>query len=191
MFKKKIIIKDKKDLKKFYNNIKYYRSILFIFTKFECDNKDVEHIITALNIKNRFKRIRYVYDTACDEVDAFGEGKNLCGFKNGVCRSKVKNGCCRKCFHVTDHGCPTRNLACKLFFCSKVRDKYKIIMFDDLKILYCLSFRCRVILRHDFFTKREEVLMDMYIGWITILFIRYFYRVIKHKIILLFRKTKK
>ena len=61
MFKKKIIIKDKKDLKKFYNNIKYYRSILFVFTKFESDNKEIEHIITALNIKNRFKRIKYVY----------------------------------------------------------------------------------------------------------------------------------
>ena len=189
MFKKKIIIKDKKDLKKFYNNIKYYRSILFAFTKFESDNKEIEHIITALNIKNRFKRIKYVYDTACDEVDAFTEGKNICGFKDGVCRAKIKNGCCRKCFHVTDHGCPSRNLACKLFFCTKVRNKYKIIMFDDLKILYCLSFRCRVILRHDFFTLREEVLMDMYIGWITILFIRYFYRVVKHKLIRMFRKT--
>ena len=56
-------------------------------------------------------------------------------------------------------------------------------MFDDLKILYALPFRCRIIVRHDFFTLREEILMDMYIGWITILFIRYFYRTVKHFII--------
>ena len=91
--------------------------------------------------------LRFIYDEACDEVDKFCEGKNFCCFKNGVCRNKVKNGCCRKCFHLTDKGCPTRNLACKLFFCSKVTDKHKVLLFDDLKILYALPFRCRIIVR--------------------------------------------
>ena len=190
MFKKKIVINNKKDLRMFYNNIKYYRSFLYRFTEFSSDCKDIEKIIEALNIKRRCKRIRFIYDEACDEVDKFCEGKNFCCFKNGVCRNKLKNGCCRKCFHVTDKGCPSRNLACKLFFCSKITDKHKILLFDDLKILYALPFRCRIIVRHDFFTLREEILMDMYIGWITILFIRYFYRSICHFLYRRFRKAK-
>ncbi len=192
MFKKRIVINNKKDLNRFYNNLKYYRSILFVFTKFYSDNKEIETFITALNIKNRFKRIRYCYDAAIKQINDFEGGCNFCKFdKNGVCRNGLKNGCCRYCFHVGDKGCTSENLSCKLFYCSKVYNKHKIVKFDDLKILRCLSFRCRTIIRHDFFTKKEDVLMDLYIGSILILFVRYFYRFIKQEIIKLFRKIKK
>ena len=178
--KKKIVINSGKDLYKFYDNIKYYRSFLFRFTTFECDNEKVKNIITALNIKNRYKRIEYIYDEACNEIDNFTCGKNMCGFKNGICRTKTLNGCCRKCFHLGKKGCTTKNLTCKLFFCNKVCDKFEIIKMDDIKILYVLSLRNRIILRHDFFSTREEVIKDLWYGSILILFIRYFYRVAKH-----------
>ncbi len=180
---KRIVISNKKDLEKFYKRIKYYRSIFYLFTKFESDNKDIEKIIYALNIKNRFKRIRYINEEACRELDEFTAGKNPCGFKNGVCKAKLKSGCCRKCRWVGSKGCTTSNVACKLFFCSRVCDKYKSLKFDDIKILKCFSFNEQVIVKHNYYTKKEEVLMDLYIGSLTIFTIRYLYRTIKHRII--------
>jgi len=179
----KIIINNNDDLEKFYKKIKYYRSILFIFTKFESNNKDIEKIIYALNIKNRFKRIDYIYEEACNEIDNYNKNKNLCNFKNNICRNKVKYGCCRKCYNLGNKGCTTSNLTCKLFFCSKVCDKYKVLTFEDVKILKCLSFNNQVIIKHDFFTKKEELLMDLYVGSMTIFIFRYLYRVIIHRLI--------
>ena len=56
----------------------------------------------------------------------------------------------------------TKNLTRKLFTCSEVEKRYKIIKFDDLKILKFLSFRNRIILKHDYFSKREDVINDLY-----------------------------
>ena len=91
-----------------------YRSILFHFTIFKTDSKDEEIIetIEALNIKNRYKRIYYVVDHLCDEIDNLSDGCNQCNFINGkcICHRKLKrdyiNGCCRKCLHQTSSGCP-------------------------------------------------------------------------------------
>jgi hypothetical protein len=188
MKKKIIVINNKEDLNKFYDNIKYYRSFFYRFTEFQSDYKDIETIINALNIKNRFKRIRYVYDESCKYIDNFYKGKNMCNFnKKGMCRTNTINGCCRKCYHRSDKGCTTRNLTCKLFYCNKVCDKYKVLTFGDVKLIRCFPYRCQIIARHNFFTKEEDYLMDLYIGSILILFVRYFYRFIKQSI----KKTRK
>jgi hypothetical protein len=187
---KRIVINDKNDLKKFYKNLKYYRSFLFYCTKFKSDNDDIKNIIKALNIKKRTKRIKYIYETACNEIDDYNKtlSDNICCFKKDICLTNTKYGCCRKCSNLGSKGCTTSNLTCKLFFCNKVCDKYKVLTFDDVKILKCLSFRNQIIVKHNYFTKKEDYLMDLYIGSILILFIRYFYRSIKHRIN---KKTKK
>ena len=180
---KRIIINNKEDLNKFYDHIKYYRSFFYRFICFESDNKDIELIINALNIKNRYKRITYIYDESCNYIDNYYKGKNLCGFnKKGICRTNTLNGCCRKCFQWKEGGCSTRNLTCKLFYCTKVCDKYKVLKFSDVKLIKCLSFRNQIIVKHNYFTKREDYIMDLYIGSILILFVRYFYRFIKNKL---------
>lgn len=187
---KKIVINNKDDLNKFYSRIKYYRLLFYRFTTFKSDNKEIEKIIEALNIKSRCKRIKFVYEEACRQIDEHNAclDNNICGFNNDKCRNKVKYGCCRKCYYLGNKGCTTSNLACKLFFCTKVCEKYKVLTFNDVKLLKCLSYRNQIIVKHNFFTKKEDYLVDLYIGWITIFILRYFYRTIKHKIV---KKTKK
>ena len=180
-----IVINNKNDLDKFYSRIKYYRSPLYRFTTFKSDNKEIEKIIEALNIKRRCKRIKFVYEESCDYIDNYNNklSKNICGFNNNKCLNNVVNGCCRKCYYRGKKGCTTSNLTCKLFFCTKVCDKFKILTFDDVKLLKCLSYRNQIIVKHNFYTRKEDYLVDLYIGWITITILRYFYRTIKHKFV--------
>ena len=69
----KIKIETEKDLRKFYRRIPLYRSILYNRVTFELNN-DTYHItpiIKALNIKNRKKRIEYIYDEAIKTIDDY------------------------------------------------------------------------------------------------------------------------
>lgn len=156
---------DKNSITKFYKRIWLYKSILFYKTKFTCnDNIDLQtrYIIESLNIKNRKKRITYIFDKTCELIDKKNEGINICGFNNRVCNAhqclKNKNyldGCCRKCLYKTEKGCPSKNVACKLFNCSYVKDKYEVYKKEDLEILKVLSFKNRMIITHDYFSLRK------------------------------------
>ena len=140
-------------------------------------------------IEKRKKRIAYIYDSACNYIDNYWKGKNICGFKNNKCYTqqykgcKYKNGCCRRCIYQSNKGCTTSNLTCKLYYCTEVRKRYKVPTFKDIKILKKLSIRQRIILKHDYFSSREEVLTDLYIGSITIFIIRLLYRYIRKNIV--------
>lgn len=157
-----------KQIKKFYRLLSLYKSIIFKFVKFKTSNSDknINLIIEALNIKNRKERITFVYDEACKLIDNQVNGKNICGFENCKCYTQRNNsykyGCFRMCRYKTNSGCSTKNLACKLFNCSEVKKRYKVIEYDDLKILKLLSIRQRFIVKSDYFTLRENVLKDLY-----------------------------
>lgn len=105
--KKKIILKSKKDLSSFYKRLWLYRSFLYRYVTFETedDKYNISSFINALNIKNRRKRIKYIYDAACLEIDDYYKDKNMCGFKNNQCYVQRKlnnnkfNGCCRMCIN--------------------------------------------------------------------------------------------
>lgn len=177
--------------KKQYLFIPIYKSILFRSCKFETNSNDIQDkiIINALNIKNRKKRIEYVYDSTCDYIDNYYNHENICGFKNRQCyvqqakKTNSKYGCCRKCKYVTDTGCPTKNLACKLFNCSKVLCKKRIIKYKDLKTLKILSLRQRFIVKSDYFSLREDILKDLYTNSIILSTIRIAFRLIKNLIV--------
>ena len=159
----------------------------------ETSFEEVKPIINALNIKKRKPRIIYIYDEACNQIDKHYQNKNICGFKNNKCYVQQKlqngtiNGCCRMCLYQSTKGCTTKNLTCKLFTCSEVEKRCKVIKFDDLKILNLLSFRNRMILKSDYFSKREDVIKDLYYGSILIWSVRIVIRLIinfytlKHK----------
>ena len=162
--------------------------MLYKTTTFENRNNDEElnGIIKALNIKNRRKRIEFVYDYSCNKIDEFYKGKNVCGFKNNKCYNQQApnctyiNGCCRLCPYQTTHGCPDSNLSCKLFYCDTVTNKYKTIKMKDLKILKLFSIRQRIIIKDSFFSKRKEILLDLYIGSIIFFAMRLLYRGIRN-----------
>lgn len=169
---KKIVLRSGRDYERLIRKIKYYKSFLFIKTEFiiedRTNNKNVPIICEALNIKNRKKRIDYIYDQACKMIDDNTKGINICGFKKGQCYIQRKqknnkcNGCCRMCLYQTSRGCSTKNLACKLFNCSEVKKRHEVIRFEDLDFLKILSIRQRIIVKSDYFSKREDVLRDLY-----------------------------
>lgn len=182
-----MLITDKK-----YIFIPIYKSIFFKFCNFETKSNDIQDIIVvkALNIKNRKKRITFIYDSTCNYIDNFYNNENICGFKNCQCYIQRKNdknlkyGCCRKCLYKSDKGCTTKNIACKLFNCSEVSCRRKVITYKDLKILKLLSLRQRTIIKSDFFSLREDVLKDLYSYSIFYSTIRITIRLIRNLIIL-------
>ncbi|MBR2828098.1 MAG: hypothetical protein IKE70_02575 [Bacilli bacterium] len=176
-----------------------YRSIFFYYCTFETTSKEKQDqiIIKALNIKNRKKRITYIYDEACNYVDNYYNKENICGFKNNQCyiqrkkKQKKTCGCCRKCIYKSNHGCTTKNLACKLFNCSEVYCRRKVIQYRDLRMLKVLSLRQRLIVKSDYFSLREDVLKDLYSYSIIYSSLRMLFRIIKNLFILKKMEKKK
>lgn len=196
MKRKTIVIESKEDYTKFIKRIILYKSILYINTEFQvkgCQvNDNIQQMINGLNIKNRYKRITYVYDTACSIIDSNTKGLNVCGFKNNKCYIQQKqnngkcNGCCRLCKYQNSNGCSTKNLACKLFNCSEVKKRYKTVEYKELDILKLLSLKNRLIIKSDYFATREEVLKDLYAHTLTYSILRILFRSIRN----LLSKTK-
>lgn len=176
--KDKIInLQSDNDKKNFEKKLWLYRSIFFKRTNFIIDNNENEsykNIINALNIKNRMKRITFIYDTICDQIDKYNiENHISCDFKNGKCGTHQKtnyyNGCCRMCRYQSENGCKTRNTACKLFFCDYVCKKSKPLTFHDIKLFKCLSIRCQIISNTNFFLNRKISLISLYFGSLILL----------------------
>lgn len=143
-----------------------YRNPLFIFVKFKTDNKELKKIVHALNIKEKRKRYQYVYKEAIKEINKY-YNSDLCNFKSGQCivqrksNSKKVNGCCRTCPLVTDKGCPSENISCKLIYCKEALKNLKILKLRDITILKVLPIIKRLILKSDFFITKEEILLDL------------------------------
>lgn len=146
-----------------------YRSFLFRIVKFKTNEKELKNIVQALNIKKRKQRIEYVYDEAIKYINEY-YSDDLCQFENNQCiaqrkgKKKGKFGCCRECLLVTDKGCPSSNLACKLIYCKTALGNIKLLKLMEIPILKCISLFQRSILKGDFFQTREEIIKDLYYG---------------------------
>lgn len=197
--KKKIIsITNDYEYSQFLKKLKYYRIFLFNNTKFiirgNYKKDEIISIILALNIKNKKERILFIYDTVCDLLNNQNKNLNICGFKNNKClvQQKLKNnkcnGCCRLCRFQSENGCTTQNLTCKLFNCSEVKKRHNVLEYKDINILKLLSFKNRIIIKHDYFSLREDVLKDLYSPSLIFSFFRMLFRLIKN---FLFLKNKK
>ena len=172
---------------KFIKKLFIYRTSIFKFTKFETDLKDKElnTIIQILNIKNKYKRMYLTIEKICEYIDDYYKEKNLCKFENCTCichRNKninYKNGCCRKCIYQSNKGCTTKNVACKLFYCSHAKENNKILKFEDIYLIKILTPFQRLILSSDYFQSIEEVSIDLCFGPLSIIYIIP-YRIIKN-----------
>ncbi len=197
MEKKKILI-ETDSINEVYKKYKTYKTCIYNNTEFiyNGQNKDIERIITVLNIKSRRERLEYIFDESCSDIDKHFKGENICEFECGQCivqrehKLKDKNGCCRICRLQSDTGCTSKNLTCKLFFCDEVKNKYEVIKLNDLKLLKLLTRRQRTILRFDLFSTREEVIMDLYLGLITIAAFRELYMLIKTSLFWIFKRIQ-
>ena len=168
-----------------------YRSFLFKYIMFETKNKELKSIVNALNIKDREQRIEYIYDEGIKYINKY-YSDDLCQFENDQCiaqrksGSKEINGCCRKCPLVTDKGCPSSNLVCKLIYCKTALGNVKLLKFNEIPILKCLSVTQRIVLRGSFFNTREDILKELKCGLIYSVI-----RMLKKEIELQINKSKK
>ncbi len=198
---KEISIKTEQDYKKFIKRLNLYKRIFYYNRYFEVNTaihqNEIKPMVTALNIKHRKDRIRYIYDSSCHLIDKKYERCDTCGFVNNQCYVQRKlqnnkcNGCCRRCLYQSPNGCRTKNLTCKLFNCSEVRERYDVVQYRDLNILKLFSLKNRIIIQSDYFSSREDVLKDLYSYSILYSGIRIIYRFIKTQIILGKRKRRK
>lgn len=197
MKKKKILI-ETDNVNEIYKKYKKYKAFIYKNTEFiyTGEIQEIKDIIEALNKKTRLQKLAYIYDKSCEQIDKKFEGENICGFQCNQCIAqrkhnlKEKNGCCRVCRLQTSTGCPSKNLTCKLFFCDEVKNKYEVITFKDLKLLKLLTRRQRLILKFDLFSTREEVLTDLYIGFVTIAAFRELYMLIKTSLFWISKRVK-
>lgn len=141
------------------------------------NNKEIRQVsllIEALNIKDKKKRLRFVYDKSCELLDDDFYGKNICEFKNNKCihdrfHNASCDGCCktnddiRMCKHLKNHRCSTSCLACKFHICYCIRKKgYKYRVNDIYMLKYLYNIKQKIIIYNDFFMTPEEVMEDVY-----------------------------
>ena len=174
-----------KNKDKFYKYLFIYKHLKFI--KFETNIKDQELkiVINALNIKSRYKRIKYIVNEGCRFIDQYYSKCNLCHFKNNICiyyrisNKNYINGCCRKCRYQSNVGCTTKNVACKLFNCSYVDyNGVEKLKFEDVTLFKLLNHYQRYVLKNDYFSSVKTVTIDLYVGPMCLL-IRLIIRVIE------------
>ena len=172
---KNIEITNESEYRQFLRKLPLYKSLLFRFAEFRVNSavfpETVREIAEALNMKRRRERIRYIYDRACEYVDRYNaENGIFCAFSDGMCEDpkhqRLKNGCCYICHLVTAEGCPTRNLACKLFYCDHMAAKYgdRLLTADRIDLLRLLSPSQRLIARENVYVTRQTQLRQLYHG---------------------------
>ena len=169
---KKIIINNKEEYNNFLNKIFFYK--YYKFTNFEVKSKiksnDLDIIVKTLNIKNKKKRLTYLYDEIIKYLDAYYP-KSICDFKNNQCfvqrkrNDNAKFGCCIKCHRVKPNiGCPTFNSSCKLLYCKPALEKIKKLKISDIPITRCLSIFQKFLLKFNFYSTREQIINDLRFG---------------------------
>lgn len=137
--------------------------------------------INAILYKTRYERYNYIYDTACDYLDSFFYGKNLCDFKDNKCGEKRNTsstiGCCRhykvkwlgpltkfvKCEHLTEnYTCGAKCIGCKLFTCDYLEKKgIKFRIRDILLLNVFFNPIQKYFIRYMVFTPKEKVLKTL------------------------------
>ena len=170
--KKEIIISDTDDMKTYLKWFRLYHLLnlnkeLFTTYKYDAlkiDREVLESLINAHNIKNKNKRLEYVYDTACSYIDDNYVSKNFCEFIDDQClyqrnhkkSMNQKDGCCRNCKYL-NYGCSQKALADKLFFCYYIRKVKKCPRLNDILILkYFLNIKQKAIAKTIIYYPREE-----------------------------------
>jgi len=152
----------------------------------ENNKKQYEFIlgINAIFYNSKKERYNYIYDAACDYLDSFFYGKNLCDFKDNKCGEKRNTtsttGCCHhfriKClgpltklvlceYLKEDYTCGAKCLGCKLFTCDYLEKKgIKFKIRDILLLDVFFNPIQKYFIRYKVFTPKEKV-MKILLFW--------------------------
>ena len=137
------------------------------------NNKNQNDFISAVNAifyKSRYERYNYIYDTACNYLDNFFYGKNLCDFKNNKCGEKRSTSSITGCCH---HFKPKwlGPLSPKMILCEYLN---KVNFTCDAKCLPCKLFTCDYLEKKGVkFKIRDILLLDIFFNPFQKYFIKY------------------
>jgi hypothetical protein len=144
--------------------------------------EDFKDSIEASFISNKDERMKFIYETICNKMDAIFAKNNFCEFKDNKCIScRVNNsndlmGCCHSfdtrfiigiqvykdtgiCKHLNGTTCDTQNISCKLYTCKYLR-KNGVTFLPQHMLLTSLFLNEKQfdIIRFNFFKTKEEIL---------------------------------
>ena len=144
--------------KKLYNNIKCLKIYLLNYNQDIIIYQQFKELIPAILSKSKENIYSKAYDLACDYLDSFFYGKNLCDFCNNRCGYRrdydLEIGCCRHfekhkqfglyfgeklvpCEYLGKDGhCTIKCLCCKLMTCEYLNKKGIRFKQNDIFPLY-------------------------------------------------------
>ena len=173
----KKIIKYKKYLLKSHNTTIILQSF--------CENEIVHYQFRELLISicegDKYSIYSKAYDLACDYLDSFFYGKNLCEFYNNRCGYKkdydIEVGCCRHfekhkhfglllgeklvpCEYLgSNKRCNVKCLSCKLYTCPYLEKKgIKFKLKDIFPINSIFNWKQKIYIKSNVYTKKEDML---------------------------------
>ena len=136
------------------DNSKILLGYLINYNENDRQQNDFISGINAIFYNTRYERYNYIYDQACNYLDSYFYGKNLCDFKDNKCGEKRNTkstiGCCRHykikwlgpfskfvpCEHLSDdYTCGAKCISCKLFTCDYLRNKGVKFKIKDILLL--------------------------------------------------------
>lgn len=157
------------------------KKLLGYLLNYDENNKRQHEFILGINsifYRTKRERYNYIYDTACDYLDGFFYGKNLCDFKDNKCGEKRNTtsttGCCHHyrikclgpltklvlCEHLkADYTCGAKCIGCKLFTCDYLRKKgIKFRIRDILLLDTFFNPIQKYFIRYKVFTPKEKII---------------------------------
>lgn len=155
--------------------------LLGYILNYDENSKQQKEFISGINAvfyKKRSERYNYIYDAACDYLDSFFYGKNLCDFKDNKCGEKRNTisltGCCHhfkikkwpfsklvQCEYLdkNTYKCNAKCIGCKLFTCDYLEKKgIKFRIRDILLLDTFFNPLQKYFIRYKVFTPKEKVL---------------------------------
>lgn len=135
--------------------------------------------ILAVQMGHKKERYDFLYDEICYYLDHVCSTQNLCDFKNNKCFAKQNTnttmGCCHHfpdkkwgmlyqkelvpCEFLSQNGCTTKSIGCKMFMCDEVRKKgYGFTVYNILLIRYFFNFIQKLIIKTSVFEPKEAIM---------------------------------
>lgn len=132
----------------------------------------------VLEKKEGEERYSFLYDLICDYLDEEFRKKNICGFKNNLCKRRCdmmernikkdtyENGCCHSYFHGRDcehlkppYGCQIKNIGCKTFTCFYLRKQgYHYTLNKIYLSRYFFNRRQKFYIENTFFVDKPVIM---------------------------------
>lgn len=168
---KVVIISDKYSVEDFYKNLIFYKlfnknkefHIKYDIQISEEIQEELEQIIRVLNKKSKKERLGLIFDLACEQIDKLNVSQNFCEFKNNKCFTQKSkegiNGCCGQCRYLINGNCTQNSIACKLYYCYKIKKNKKCPKINDINILkYFLNPKEKFVFSMALYENKEETI---------------------------------